>query len=128
MKAHGIKNHGGVEESLRWVHYSVTVMIMMNYMKKIWNSKCWGESETIKNKEHSKKLQECELNNDNEVTEECDLVHMALMADVKSIKHLEALMSKTWKKEMKEDIFAIEKNDIWELIELPSNKNVIKVK
>lgn len=53
---------------------------------------------------------------------------MALMADVESIKHLEALMSKTWKKEMKEDIFAIEKNDIWELIELPSNKNVIKVK
>lgn len=68
------------------------------------------------------------MNNDNEVTEECDLVHMALMADVESIKHLEALMSKTWKKEMKEDIFAIEKNDIWELIELPSNKNVIKVK
>lgn len=62
------------------------------------------------------------------MTRECDLVHMALMADVESIKHLEALMSKTWKKEIKEDIVAIKKKDTWELIELPSNKNSIQVK
>lgn len=47
-----------------------------------------------------RKLQECEMKNDNEVGEECDLVHMKL-TDVEYINHHESLVIKAWKKEMK---------------------------
>lgn len=51
-----------------------------------------------------KRLQKSELVNDNEVTKECDLVHMALMAYVDPINHHEDLMNKEWKNAMKEEL------------------------
>lgn len=53
---------------------------------------------------------------------------MTLMADVDPINHHEDLMNKEWKKAMKEELTAIERNYTWELINFPYDKNDIKVK
>ena len=50
------------------------------------------------------------------MTKEGDFIHMALMEYVKPINHHNSLMSNAWKKPMKEELIAIERNDTWELI------------
>lgn len=56
-----------------------------------------------------------------------DLVHMALIADVKPTNHNETLRIKVWKNTMKKDIVSIERNYTWELMELPFDKKSIEV-
>ncbi|MCI08580.1 gag-pol polyprotein, partial [Trifolium medium] len=74
------------------------------------------------------RLQECDLVNDNEVTEEGDLVHIALLADAEPINYEEALTSEAWKIAMKDELAVIERNDTWSLVKLPSKKKAIQVK
>lgn len=47
-------------------------------------------------------LQNCELVNEYDVTEEVDLVHIALLANDEPINHHKALMNEAWKIVMKE--------------------------
>ncbi|MCH80296.1 retrovirus-related pol polyprotein from transposon tnt 1-94 [Trifolium medium] len=56
------------------------------------------------------RLQDCELANDNEVNEEGELVHFALLSGAEPINYLEALNDKKWKKAMEEELTAIERN------------------
>lgn len=65
---------------------------------------------------------------DNFVTDEGDLVHLALFADCEPINHEEALNHEVWQNAMKEEMKAIEKNATWELVELPQKKQPIAVK
>ncbi|MCI30661.1 copia-type polyprotein, partial [Trifolium medium] len=74
------------------------------------------------------RLQECELVNDNEVNEESELVHFALLAGDEPINYIEALKDKKWKKAMEEELTVIERNQTWEIMELPSDKKAIEVK
>ncbi|GAU34373.1 hypothetical protein TSUD_217130 [Trifolium subterraneum] len=64
----------------------------------------------------------------NEVTEEGELVHFALLVGAEPINYLDALSNKKWKQAMKEELCAIEKNQTWEIVELPSDKKSIAVK
>jgi hypothetical protein len=74
------------------------------------------------------RLQDCELVNDNEVTAEGDLVHFALLAGSEPLNYIEALSNLKWKQAMIEELASIEKNQTWELVELPPNKKAIQVK
>ncbi|GAU11497.1 hypothetical protein TSUD_344870 [Trifolium subterraneum] len=74
------------------------------------------------------KLQDCDLTNDNEVNEEGELVHFALLAGAEPINYPDALSDKKWKKAMEEELNAIERNQPWELVKLPSDKKAIAVK
>ncbi|GAU49301.1 hypothetical protein TSUD_367130 [Trifolium subterraneum] len=74
------------------------------------------------------RLQECELNKDNEVTNDGDLVHLAFMAESEPIDVDNALKSEKWRCAMKEELDSIESNQSWELVDLPHNKRAIDVK
>lgn len=54
-----------------------------------------------------RRMQECELNNENEVTKQGDTVYMELIGNVEPINHHEDLMSKACKNAMKEELAAI---------------------
>ncbi|PNY18017.1 copia-type polyprotein [Trifolium pratense] len=72
------------------------------------------------------RLQDCELANDNEVNEDGELVHFALLAGAEPINYLEALNDRKWKKAMEEELNAIERNQTWELVKLPREKKAIE--
>ncbi|GAU43423.1 hypothetical protein TSUD_334860 [Trifolium subterraneum] len=74
------------------------------------------------------RLQECELNKDNEVTNDGDLVHLAFMAESEPIDVISALKSEKLRCAMKEELDLIECNQTWELVDLPQNKRAIDVK
>ncbi|GAU51495.1 hypothetical protein TSUD_413780, partial [Trifolium subterraneum] len=74
------------------------------------------------------RLQEYELNKDNEVTNDGDLVHLAFMAESEPIDVISALKSEKWRCAMKEELDSIESNQTWELVDLPHNKRAIDVK
>jgi len=42
--------------------------------------------------------------------------------------HEEALNDLKWKKDMEEELYMIEKNNTWELVDIPPDRKVIKVK
>ncbi|PNX68424.1 retrovirus-related Pol polyprotein from transposon TNT 1-94, partial [Trifolium pratense] len=65
---------------------------------------------------------------DNEVDEDGDLVHFALLAGAEPINYLEAMSNLKWKQAMEEELCAIEKNQTWQLVELPTGKKAIAVK
>lgn len=62
------------------------------------------------------------------VTKEGELVHFALLVDAKPISHEEALQEHVWKNTMLAELNAIERNNTWELVDLPNKKSVINVK
>ncbi|GAU47720.1 hypothetical protein TSUD_285070 [Trifolium subterraneum] len=74
------------------------------------------------------RLQECELNKDDEVINDGDLVHLAFMAELEPIDVISALKSEKWRCAMKEELDSIKSNQTWELVDLPQNKRAIDVK
>ncbi|CAL2255656.1 unnamed protein product [Prunus armeniaca] len=57
-----------------------------------------------------------------------NLAHLALFIDVDPISYEEAAKSKIWRQAMDAEIQAIERNDTWELTELPPRGKTIGVK
>jgi hypothetical protein len=53
---------------------------------------------------------------------------VCLLADAENITFEEASRYEKWRKTMDEEINAIEKNETWELTELPKGQKVIRVK
>ncbi|XP_058784891.1 uncharacterized protein LOC131659762 [Vicia villosa] len=74
------------------------------------------------------RLQECERFQDNEVNNEGDFVHFALMAESEPVNTEEALRDPKWICAMKEELESIEKNGTWELVVLPHGKKPIGVR
>lgn len=74
------------------------------------------------------RLHDYELFQDSEIGNDGELIHMTLLADVSPVSFDEAIVNKTWRKAMKEELVSIEKNETWELVELPANKRPISVK
>ncbi|GAU35215.1 hypothetical protein TSUD_204910 [Trifolium subterraneum] len=83
---------------------------------------------TRRNRMPSTRLQDFETYNDNAINTDGDLVHFALFVDSEPVSFEEAISSDVWKKAMKEEIEAIEKNNTWFLTDLPANKHQIAVK
>lgn len=65
------------------------------------------------------RLQDCEVVGEDEVTPNGDLVHFALLAGDEPINYNEALKNKHWKATMVEELQAIKRNNIRDLVELP---------
>ncbi|XP_050896665.1 uncharacterized protein LOC127103453 [Lathyrus oleraceus] len=74
------------------------------------------------------RLQYYEVVGDDEVTPDGNLVHFALLIGVEPINYNEALKNKNWKATMIEELQAIERNNTWELVKLPTHIKVIEVK
>ncbi|CAL9014135.1 unnamed protein product [Prunus brigantina] len=62
------------------------------------------------------------------LSEEEGMAHLALFAEFDPITYEEAVKSDKWKKAMDAEIEAIERNNTWELIEMPPKGKVIGVK
>ncbi|CAL2257014.1 unnamed protein product [Prunus armeniaca] len=62
------------------------------------------------------------------LSEEEGMAHLALFAEFDPITYEEAVKSEKWKKVMDAKIEAIERNNTWELIEMPSKGKIIGVK
>ncbi|WVY91611.1 hypothetical protein V8G54_037125 [Vigna mungo] len=71
---------------------------------------------------------ECEIYSDAQIDDEGDLVHMALLAEAEPIDEIKALKEPVWRNAMREEIKSIEKNGIWQLVDLPPKKKSISVK
>ena len=52
-------------------------------------------------------------------------VEQALLSIVESKKFIEASKSDEWVKAMNEELEQIEKNEIWELVPRPKDKNIV---
>ncbi|CAJ2656651.1 unnamed protein product [Trifolium pratense] len=63
-----------------------------------------------------------------EFSEEETLAHFALLAGSDPIAFDEAIKSSRWRKAMDAEIEAIEKNNTWELVELPKGEKAVGVK
>ncbi|RDY14473.1 hypothetical protein CR513_00462, partial [Mucuna pruriens] len=63
-----------------------------------------------------------------EVTEEGDMMHLALLGQTEPVSFEQAIREPKWKAAMEEELKAIEKNHTWELVTLPHNKRSIGVK
>jgi len=81
-----------------------------------------------RNKQPPARLTDCEITSDNAVNDEGDLTHFALLADAEPINYKEALKIDVWKRAMVEELQSIERNQTWELVNLPDKKKKIDVK
>ncbi|RDY02134.1 hypothetical protein CR513_14434, partial [Mucuna pruriens] len=63
-----------------------------------------------------------------EVIEEGDMMHLILLAKTELVSFEQTIREPKWKATMEEELRAIEKNHMWELVTLPHNKRSIGVK
>jgi len=69
-----------------------------------------------------------EITPDNEVNEEGEFVNFALLANSEPINYEITMTEKVWKNAMIEELNTINRNNTWELTNLPASKKVIVVK
>ena len=82
-----------------------------------------------RNKNFPSRLSDYQLYPNNAISGDGDLVQqLALMADAEPIDLDEAIVSEVWRSTMEEGLRSIEKNQTWEMVELPQNKTLIGVK
>lgn len=74
------------------------------------------------------KLRDYERFPDQAVSEEGDMVQLAMLAETEPVSVKEALSQEHWKKTMIEELESIEKNETWRLVKLPTDKKCIDVK
>ncbi|RDX90879.1 hypothetical protein CR513_27208, partial [Mucuna pruriens] len=65
---------------------------------------------------------------DFEVTEEGDMMHFVLPAEIEPVSFEQAIREPKWKVVMEEELRAIEKKHTWKLVTLPHNKRSTRVK
>ena len=56
------------------------------------------------------------------------MMNLVLLAEAEPISLEEALARPHWRKAMEEELRSIQKNNTWEMVNLPSNKKAIEVK
>ena len=57
-----------------------------------------------------------------------ELMNLVLLAEAEPVSLEEALAIPHWRKAMEEELRSIQKNNTWEMVNLPSNKKAIEVK
>ncbi|XP_047161588.1 uncharacterized mitochondrial protein AtMg00820-like [Vigna umbellata] len=73
-------------------------------------------------------MRDYDLAYDATVSSEGNFVHYALIAESEPMEFEQAVKDKRWYKAMLEELGSIEKNQTWELTELPPNKKPIALK
>ncbi|GAU15418.1 hypothetical protein TSUD_44550 [Trifolium subterraneum] len=74
------------------------------------------------------RLNDCIITSDNDINAEGDLVHLAFNAEAEPVNFEDAVKSEKWLDAMNEEIESIERNNTWELVDLPHGKRAIGVK
>ncbi|GAU28814.1 hypothetical protein TSUD_21510 [Trifolium subterraneum] len=74
------------------------------------------------------RLNDCIITSDNDVNTEGDLVHLAFNAEAEPVNFEDAVKDEKWLNAMNEEIESIERNNTWELVDLPHGKKAIGVK
>ena len=82
----------------------------------------------VRQKFASTRLAGHEVTPDNLVNEEGEFVRFALLVDAEPINYEVALNEDVWKNAMIEELNSINRNNTWELTELPASKKPIDVK
>ena len=80
-----------------------------------------------RNRRPPARLEDYVVSNDNDLSDE-EIINFALFADCEPVNFEEASNDENWRKAMDEEIHAIEKNNTWELTDLPADKKPIGVK
>ena len=73
-------------------------------------------------------LSDYEMFHDSTITSEGELVHFALIAQSKPVDFEKAMTNEKQMKAMQEEINLIERNQTWELVDLPQEKRLTKGK
>lgn len=73
-------------------------------------------------------LQDYEVSLDNEINDDGEFVHFSFLTDLKSVGLEDAIQNPKWQKAMNEELTAIEKNNTWQLTDLPKGHKAIDVK
>lgn len=73
-------------------------------------------------------LSDYEMFHDSTITSEGELVHFALIAQSKPVDFEKAMTNEKQMKAMQEEINLIERNQTWELVDLPQEKRPIALK
>ena len=73
-------------------------------------------------------LQDYEVNVDDEVDDNGALVHFAFLTDSEPVRLVDAIQHPKWQEAMNEELMAIEKNNTWQLTDLPKGHKAIDVK
>jgi hypothetical protein len=81
-----------------------------------------------RNRAPNRNLVDFDVIPDNLITNDGDLVHLALFVDTEPLTYPTAAKSEVWRKAMEEEIESITKNKTWQLVPLPDKKKAIAVK
>ena len=73
-------------------------------------------------------LQDYEVNLDDKVDDNGKLVHFAFLADSEPMRFADAIQHPKWQEAMNEELMGIEKNNTWQLTDLPKGHKAIDVK
>lgn len=71
------------------------------------------------------RLNDFELIADDVVNSEGELIHFALLAESKPVSLEEAMKNHKWIHVMEEELQSIERNQTWELVDLPFKRNLL---
>lgn len=74
------------------------------------------------------RLQDYDMESDSAVNADGDLVHFALFCETELVSVDEAMEDPKWIGAMEEELKSIDRNQTWELVDLPSHKHPIGVK
>ena len=72
--------------------------------------------------------QDYKVNLDDEVDDNGDLVHFSFLADSELMRLADVIQHPKWQEAMNEELMAIEKNNAWQLTDLPKGHKAIDVK
>jgi histone deacetylase 1/2 len=65
---------------------------------------------------------------DTAVSDEGEIIQLALLAESEPVSLEQAMKEKHWKNAMLDELQSIEKNETWRLVKLPADKKCIDVK
>ncbi|GAU41877.1 hypothetical protein TSUD_367420 [Trifolium subterraneum] len=77
---------------------------------------------------HPARFNDCIITGDNEINVEGYLVHLAFNAEAEPVNFEDAVKNEKWLSAMNEETESIERNNTWELVDLPHSKKAIGVK
>ena len=83
---------------------------------------------SVRHRFASTRLAGHEVTPNNLVNDEGEFVHFALLANAEPINYEVALNEYVWKNAMIEELNSINRNNTWELTEVPASKKPIDVK
>ncbi|CAH9104519.1 unnamed protein product, partial [Cuscuta europaea] len=83
---------------------------------------------TVRSRRAPRRLNDYEVLSDDMINNDGELVHLAFFGEIEPVKYEDAVNDSRWLDAMKEELSAIQRNNTWELTDLPKHKKEIPVK